>query len=308
MILAAGLTPAWQQIYLLDELRPGSVHRAREAHACASGKAVNVGLALQQLGAESQTLIPLGGPAGASLARELDGWRVRQRSIAVGAPTRVCTTLIDAATGVTSEIVENAGALSPSELAEFVRAYETLAADALFVVLSGSLTDGAPATFYHDLLARTPRPVILDARGPELLAALACKPLVVKPNRAELARTLDCALDDDAQLERALREIRERGAQWVVVSHGSDPVVAMGDGRLWRFWPAPIAVVNPIASGDCLAAGMAWGLSEGCDVLDSIRLGLACAADNAQQLLPARLDPTRVRRLAQRIRVDPLRS
>jgi tagatose 6-phosphate kinase len=307
LILAAGLTPAWQQIYLLDGLYPGAVNRAREAYACASGKSVNVALALHHLGTESQALVPLGGAAGESLARDLDALRVRYHRITVGSPTRVCTTLVAAEGGAATEIVENAGALTPAELAGLVRTYEELARDARFVVLSGSLTEGASATFYQDLLARTSCPAVLDARGPELLAALARKPLVVKPNRDELARTLGRSLDDDAVLERALREIGEHGAQWVVVTHGCDPVVVLGDGRLHRFWPATIEVVNPIASGDCLAAGIVWGLSEGRDVVDSIRLGLACAADNAQQLLPARLDPARILRLAEGIRVESSR-
>ncbi len=302
MILAAGLTPAWQRIYLLDELQPGGVNRAREAHACASGKAVNVGLALHHLGAPSQTLIPLGGTAGDQLAGDLATLGVRHHPVAVSHPTRVCTSLVDRANEATTEIVEDAAGLTPSELADFVRAYETLVPDARLAVLSGSLTAGAPATFYSDLLARTPCPVILDARGPELLAALDRGPLVVKPNRDELGRTLGRALDDDGALERALFELHDRGAQWVVVSHGQDPVVVLGDGRLHRFRPAPIEVVNPIGSGDCLAAGIAWGLSQGRDVLDSVRIGLACAADNARQLLPARLDPGRVLHLAGAVR------
>ena len=38
MIVAAGLTPAWQQILRFDALRLGEVNRAVEAHWCASGK------------------------------------------------------------------------------------------------------------------------------------------------------------------------------------------------------------------------------------------------------------------------------
>ncbi len=49
MILAAGLSPAWQQIVVLDALSVGEVNRAREVHWCASGKVLNVGLALHCL-------------------------------------------------------------------------------------------------------------------------------------------------------------------------------------------------------------------------------------------------------------------
>ena len=49
MILAAGLSPAWQQIVVLDDLKTGEVNRAREVHWCASGKVINVGMALHAL-------------------------------------------------------------------------------------------------------------------------------------------------------------------------------------------------------------------------------------------------------------------
>ena len=67
MILAAGLSPAWQQIVLLEALHLGEVNRASEVHWCASGKVLNVGLALHHLGAKSLTLSPLGGANGAAI-------------------------------------------------------------------------------------------------------------------------------------------------------------------------------------------------------------------------------------------------
>ena len=61
MILAAGLTPAWQQVLLYRGFRWGEVNRAEEVLRCASGKVCNAGIALHRLGGPSQTLAPLGG-------------------------------------------------------------------------------------------------------------------------------------------------------------------------------------------------------------------------------------------------------
>ena len=52
MILAAGLTPAWQQILSFDQFTLGEVNRARRSVWCGSGKVLNVGCALRQLGSE----------------------------------------------------------------------------------------------------------------------------------------------------------------------------------------------------------------------------------------------------------------
>jgi hypothetical protein len=40
---------------------------------------------------------------------------------------------------------------------------------------------------------------------------------------------------------------------------------------------------------------VAWGLAEGQQPLDAIRLGIAAGIENVGQLLPARLDPRTVR-------------
>jgi 1-phosphofructokinase family hexose kinase len=221
---------------------------------------------------------------------ELDELGVRSRLIEHSDPTRVCTTLLDSATGTVTELIENARPLSAECLDSFAEGFvdEVRAAD--IVVLSGSLPAGAPAAFYRDLLQHVRGRVVLDARGPELVAALECRPFLVKPNREELANTLDRSLDDDEALVTALREINQLGAEWVVVSEGKQGLWASSREGVWRFEALPVAeVVNPIGCGDCLAAGIAWALSRGREPLECIRIGTAAAAQNAAQLLPGRL-------------------
>ena len=65
--------------------------------------------------------------------------------------------------------------------------------------------------------------------------------------------------------------------------------------------PPKVQAVNPIGCGDCLAAGLALAIARGGDVLEGVRTGMAAAADNVVQLLPARLDAARVTALAGRI-------
>jgi fructose-1-phosphate kinase PfkB-like protein len=68
--------------------------------------------------------------------------------------------------------------------------------------------------------------------------------------------------------------------------------------------PPVVPVVNPIGSGDCLAAGMAVGLVRGQPPLEALRHGVAAAADNACRLLPARLDRRQIARLSASIAID----
>ena len=301
MIFAAGLTPAWQQILVFDRLVPGQVNRALEAHWAASGKVLNAGLALYHLGTDSMTLAVLGGLPGKSIDEEFRSLAVPHRWVWSERPTRTCTTILEGSNNVTTELVENAAPISTGELESFVKAYEEVVKHARFVVLSGSLPAGTPRTFYRDLIERTPGRVILDASGEELAEALPCKPQLVKPNRDELGRTTGKQLHSTDDVKKAMTEVRRRGAQVVLVSHGGDELWACWDAGFRVFHPPRIAVVNPIGSGDCLAAGVAAALDSGLDMGEAIRFGMAAAADNAGMLLPARLDPDRVRALMDQV-------
>jgi fructose-1-phosphate kinase PfkB-like protein len=173
-------------------------------------------------------------------------------------------------------------------------------------VLIGSLPEGTPSDYYRRLLEATPCPAVLDARGPELLSALAVRPFCVKPNREELARTVGRSLDSPAELHAAMRELNERGAEWVVVTDGPHFVWASNSERLLKVEPPSVSVVNPIASGDCLAAGLAWGIAEGLNVADALRRGVAAASENCRTLLPGRLDRQRVLGAAEGIVVETM--
>lgn len=295
MILAAGLTPAWQQMLVFDGLRVGEVNRAREALWCASGKVLNVGIALHHLGGPSRTIALIGGPSGDGIESELDALGVPATFVRSRRATRACTTVLDRSSGETTELVENAGAVEPDELRAFREAYAGAAPSARMAVLSGSLPPGAGPSFYRELMEASRCRVVLDARGPELREALALGPFAVKPNREELGKTVGRELRSDGDLAGAIEEMHRLGAEWVIVSEGRRALWASGGGRIRRFQPPEVPTVNPIGCGDCLAAGFAWAVDGGMDPWDAVRFGMGAAAENASMLLPSRLDPSKVR-------------
>ncbi len=312
VILAAGLTPAWQQILCFDRFTPGEVNRAERALWCGSGKVLNVGRALAAMcqgGAlgEAKCLSPLGGNAAAAIREEFARDGVKLEVFESAVPTRVCTTLLDKS-GATTELVENAAALPEDELAAYTRRFQELARDAEYVVLSGSLTANCPSDFYATLLAGFRGRVLLDARGPELQATLPLKPWVVKPNRSELAKTVGRELRTDDDLIAAMRSLHEQGAENVVISAGSERVWLLNAEGTWNIRPPKITnVVNPIGSGDTLAAGIAWASSRGGNMLSALRFAITAAAANVEELLPARWKPERIAELIPEIDVQPVR-
>jgi fructose-1-phosphate kinase PfkB-like protein len=147
VIIAAGLTPAWQQVMVFDRIEAGEVNRAREVAWCASGKVLNVGIALVHLGARARTIAPLGGAGGEAIAAEFHTLGALAHWIVTETPTRVCTTLLDQSTGATTELVENQQPWPDSDLAAFSEAFRESAQKVDLVVLSGSLPPGTPTSF-----------------------------------------------------------------------------------------------------------------------------------------------------------------
>jgi tagatose 6-phosphate kinase len=307
MILSAGLTPAWQQILLFSSFRYGEVNRACEVHWLAQGKVLNAGIAAHHLGGPTLTLAPLGGSPLAQIDREFAEMGIPRRWVVTEASTRVCTTILDRATGVMTELVEDGKKLLPAELDDYCHSYAEEASKADVAVIAGSLPLGTPSSFYRQLVEATPCPAVLDFRGEGLLACLDLKPLVVKPNREELAQTVGGPIHDDRQLLDAMRSLNRRGAQWVVITHGSGPVWITSATRTYRLSSLPVEkVVNPLGSGDAMAAAIAWAIRAGHEMVDAVRLGIAAAAQNVARLDTGRLDPVRAQQQAAEVRVEEL--
>jgi len=309
VILSAGLTPAWQQILVFDAFRCGEVNRARQVLWCSSGKVFNAGIAAHYLGGPSLTLAPIGGGAREHIEREFDELELPCHLVPTKAATRVCTTILDRATGTMTELVENGRPLSEAELNMFRTAYAEDAAVAEVAVIIGSLPVNTPVSIYRDLLEKTPCPAVLDFPGEGLLAALDLKPLVVKPNRQELAATIGRPLDSDDQLLEAMRSLNQRGAQWVVVSQGAGPVWLSSQSQTYRLYPPQVGkeeIVNPIGCGDALAAAIAWAVHDGRQMVEAVRFGIAAAVENLGELLPCRLDPAKVEQRTKQVRVEGL--
>ena len=304
MIIAAGLSPAWQQILVFDNFETGEVNRAQQAIWCASGKVINVAIALNQLGADCQTVCLTGGDSGQAIEKEFATAGYPAAWVPSSSSTRVCTTIIDQATKTTTELVENCGPASTEELDHFANTFAEQSQNANCVVLTGSLPAETPANYYRSLLAKTNARAILDFRGPELMAALQQQPFVVKPNREELAATVGHAIETDAQLLSAMRSLNEKGASWVVVTDGGKAVWATSQTDAYRATPPVVDVVNPIGCGDCFTAGLALGLSENDDMQQALAWGMAAAAENLKQLLPARVDRQTCENLADEIVVE----
>ncbi len=290
-----------------DHLALGDVNRAREVHLTASGKSLNVTRVVHMLQHPVLATGFLGGAPGRFIRRDLDGIGIAHDFVEVDPPTRSCITLLDRAAGVATELVEESQAVVAGDYDALLDRLSHHLPPSDVLVLSGSLPPGGPEDFYHSCTKRAARQgvkVILDASGPHMVQALSARPFIVKPNRAELARTFNRAVDADADLHDAMRQTIAAGAVWVIVTLGASGARLTDGHRFWRITPPAISAINPIGSGDAFAAGLAVAVGQGQSPPDAARLATACAAANALTDIAGFVHPDVIAELLPHVQVE----
>jgi len=293
MILVVALNPALDVTHHVARVDWSGVNRPGQVRAIPGGKGLNVARTLRALGSEALVVGLAGGVTGDAVRAGLTAAGVPARFASIAGETRRTFAVVDAHRQDTALFNEPGPEVSGPEWAEFLVLYENALPGRTAVVLSGSLPPGLPEGSYAGLAARAAAagvPVVLDAEGPALLHGAAQRPAIVKPNLAELERTVGRSLpgpDAAAQVNRpaiaeAARELIAAGARAVVVSLGSDGLLAVtGDGN-WHAAPPGRVAGNPTGAGDAVVAGLAHGIAFGTPWPERLRhaaaLGTAAAA------------------------------
>lgn len=313
MILCVGGTPAMQRTLLFSRLKVGEVNRAREVRVTASGKAVNAARVVTILGGRALLATFLGGDAGRFVAQQLKAEGVSQEVVWVegDTPTRVCVTLLPDG-GPATELVEEALPVSDSDLAALEKVVKRRLDEARAVCLTGSLPPGVSDDAYARLAMAARKagvPVLVDGQGASLLASLAARPFIVKPNLEEASSALGLETGGDPRTTAltAVDALLKSGASWALVSVGASGSV-LGDvnGGRWQVTSPRVDARNPIGSGDALAAGLLLAVSHGASVPDAAAFGTACAAANALTTTAGVVDPATVVALRPQVRLISL--
>ena len=138
------------------------------------------------------------------------------------------------------------------------------------------------------------------------MQALNARPGVVKPNRRELAASLETSFDNEPSLIAGMRELHERGAERVVITAGKDPALAFDGRKFWRIYSPVIKAVNPIGSGDTFTAGLVWRLLRGDDLGHASRWAAAAGTANALTILAGEIKREDVERLFEEVRIEKI--
>ena len=257
MIVTVTLNPSLDRTLEVDSFERGAVLRTSEPTLEAGGKGVNVTRALASNGVESVAVLPVGGSEGAELTALLDAAAVAARFVPVSGRTRSNITVAEA-DGTITKLNEPGSPLTAEELTALTTAVGSTVTAGDWVIISGSVPPEFSAEQLQALtgsLADRAVNLAIDTSGDALVASLAARPRLIKPNRAELAEVAGRPLDSISDVIAAAKGVRELGVEIVLVSLGSDGAVLVG--------PAGVIVGeshvehprSTVGAGDCFLAG-----------------------------------------------------
>lgn len=283
MVYTVTLNPALDYVMRLSApLEIGETNRAEGQPLQCGGKGINVSLVLRELEVPSVALGFVAGQTGQWLTTMLAEKGLKQEMIPLPqGQTRINVKLKG---GQETEINGAGPCITPEALAQLEARLAALTEqDAL--VLAGSIPAGMPKDSYRRLmepLAARGVPCVVDATGQTLLETLPCRPLLVKPNRAELAELCGHALPDDAAIAQAAAQLQEKGARNVLVSLGGDGALLRDEaGDVYRMAAPAGKLVNSVGAGDSMVAGFLAAWTQGFSSAEALRLGSAAGGATA---------------------------
>ncbi len=288
MILTVTANPLLDRYLSVDEIRTGRIHRGREVREWVGGKGVNASRAVLTLGGETLATGFLGGYTGDRIRALLDEENIPHDFIRIAAQTRQGLSIRHPDSGLTA-FYDPPAPVREREFAAFEQRFGEWLDRAGFCIISGSMPGNGRQDFYSRLIARCRQkrvPVLLDTYGAPLKTALTAGADFIKVNRDEVRQTFaDSAEEqrDDAFARIAL----EHGSRFVLITDGAHPCRFYQRKGILEIIPARVREVNPLGSGDCVAAGIALGMSRGQSVRHALVLGLAAGAANAETPDPA---------------------
>jgi len=280
------ITPnvALDRTLVVPDFEVGNISRIKKAIAVPGGKGLNVLRAVRILGGNPVAMGLLAGHTGRMIAEmvEADGYSADWTWYE--GETRICT--IIAPPDGNSTVINESGEIASSDWDSLVDDICRIADDDATgaICLCGSLPLGAPEHAPADLVARLTgmgKQVWVDTSKAYLKNAISAKPYAVKVNADEIGEALGQTVDSIEQIRAVGAELIADGIAVVVITLGKDGAMLMTKDVTVKAIPPMIQPVDPIASGDCVHAGIVTALANGQDFPEAIRAGVAAGTVNA---------------------------
>lgn len=277
MIYTVTLNPSIDYIVHLDSLTAGITNRTTGEEYYFGGKGINVSCVLAELGIESTAFGFVAGFTGDAIEKGIRNDKIITDFIKLKHGISRINVKIKA--DEETEINCQGPDIKDSELERLICKIDRIQ-DGDTLVIAGNIPKTMPDYVYDKILDRIKSKnvrIVVDATRKLLLNSLKYKPFLIKPNLQELSEIFNVQIKNEKDIEKYANELREKGAQNVLISLGKDGAMLIDEfGEKHKSGVVKQKVINTVGSGDSMVAGFIAGFEKEQSYLYALKLGSAC--------------------------------
>ncbi|HEY8424164.1 MAG TPA: PfkB family carbohydrate kinase [Clostridia bacterium] len=243
-----------------------------------AGKGVNVAISLKNIGLDAQCLMFMPEESKDVFETYLNKHGVKGHYVLTKGKARINKKVIDAYGNIT----EYSGSYEPvnKQLEDiFIQKFESLAKDAEYIVISGSLPQGASSDVYKKLInIAGGDKCVLDSSREALKEGIAAKPLMIKPNIFEFnALTGKHYQSENEIVSECVNLINQYGVKYILLSMGGDGALITDGKRAYSARMSHDNIINTTGAGDSMVAASLERLKNGDDIQEILKCAVAAA-------------------------------
>src|SRR5688572_3682142 len=223
------------------------------------GGGINVARAIKKLGGTATAIYMAGGYTGNAFTQLLNKEGIDSIVAEIKDNTRENLIVVDSSTNQQYRFGMPGPSILESELEQCLAHIENVR-DAGYIIVSGALTQGVPASVYlriASIAQKINARLIVDTSGDPLKEAVQAGLYLIKPNLGELSSLVG---KEDLHIERvddAAREVINKGkCEVVVVSMGAAGAMLVTRDLVKHIMPPAVKTKSTVGAGDSMLAGI----------------------------------------------------
>ncbi len=309
--LILNFNPALDRTAIVERYNPYGINKAKRLIVLPGGKGANVGRSLKNLGYRDFVCSGiLGGAIGRIMKELLDKDGITNDYFWINDETRIAYATYEEASGVGMITNEEGPKVTEKEInrcMDFIK--EKYSSDIKRVVLSGGAPPSIPPEKIKDLIyifKTKGKEIFIDTSGGILKQCASLGPFCIKVNENELSDAFKVDIEDVKVLKEFYSYLSKLGTSWLFVTRGEKGAILIAKDRLIVGRSKNIYSHYAIGSGDAFFGGIIYGRVLNLDLIEILKLGIACGTANTLEFGACVFRKDEVERVKEEIEIEEL--
>ncbi|MBU9726861.1 1-phosphofructokinase family hexose kinase [Diplocloster modestus] len=309
MINTVTLNPAVDRILYIPSFTRNITNRIRSTKDYLGGKGTHVSINLKLLNTASRAFGIAYGDTGKKVIQFLKDFQIDVQFIYEDKGETRTNYLVIEDTNDCSIIADRGMDLAEGILERLIHQMRMNLKEEDYLVLSGDASNCSDPMVYNRIMKELSDKrlrVFLDTSGESLMECIRSSPYLIKPNLDELSYISKKNLSGDEEIIQALKELDPYQVEIIAVSLGGDGSLVKYRDEFYRVYPPRVRVSNTIGCGDCYLAGLVYGIHEGKNIAETLRIATAASAAAAESNTSVGFDTDRAKQLENLVTIKKL--